>query len=188
MIIVGVGHKSEQGKDKFCDFILTELRLKTRGKRIVKMGFADQLKQTFHSLYHWTGIKSPDEYETNRELRKEIIPYFGTDIVTQWIKFGNHCRAYDEPIWINALLKGAKADVLLLKDVRFPNEIKAIYEHGGDAYKIVRPGFAGRDSDSDNALNNWEDWTEVIDNDQGLAKLNTKATEIADRILKRAKW
>lgn len=186
MIIVGVGHKSEQGKDKFCDFLVTDLRLKTRGKRIVKMGFADQLKQTFYSLYHWTGIRTPEEYEKDRRLREQIIPYFGTDIVTQWIKFGNHCRAYDPPIWINALLKGAKADVLLLKDVRFPNEIEAIYEHGGSAYKIVRPGFPGRiDSEADNALNDWEDWSGIIQNDAGILKLSQHATELADKILEK---
>lgn len=183
MIIVGVGHKSDQGKDKFCDFVVTELRLRTRGKRIAKMGFADQLKQTFYQLYHWTGIKTPEEYETDRRLRTEIIPYFGTDIVTQWIKFGNHCRAYDEPIWINSLLKGARADVLLLKDVRFPNEVRSIYEHGGDVYRIVRPGHPGRDSESDNALNNWEDWTATIENDAGLVKLNQQATALAERIM-----
>lgn len=185
MIIVGVGHKSDQGKDKFCDFVLTELRLKTRGKRIRKMGFADQLKQTFYQLYHWTGIKTPEEYESNRLLRTEIIPYFGTDIVTQWIKFGNHCRTYDEPIWINALLKGAQADVLLLKDTRFPNEVRSIYEHGGEVYRIIRPGFPGRDSESDHALDAWTDWTDTILNNLGLVELNKHAVALAQRIMEK---
>lgn len=183
MIIVGIGHKSDQGKDKFCDFLMTELRTRTRSKRIVKMGFADQLKQTFHQLFSWTGIQPPETYEANRGLRTQIIPHFGTDIVSQWIKFGNHLRAYDEPIWINALLKGVKADVLLLKDLRFPNEAKAIMENGGETYKLVRPGFPGRDSDSDNALNDWDKWTGVIPNNGTLVDLHGHVLKLAERIL-----
>lgn len=185
MIILGVGHKSNQGKDAFCQFLLTYLRQQTRGLRIVKAGFADQLKQIFYQLYSWTGIKTPGEYESNRKLRTEIIPYFGTDIVAQWIDFGNHLRKYDGPVWINALMKGSGADVLILSDVRFPNEAKAVLDHKGILLKIDRPGFEGRDSVSDKALDDFTDWTGTVLNDGNLTILMKTAEQFGLDIIKR---
>lgn len=181
MIVVGIGHKSRQGKDEFANFLTTYLRMQTKGKRIMKLGFADQLKLVAHQLYGWAGVKEPDHYEKYPQDRVPIIEYLGYDVVQLWIKLGNHMREFDGNVWINALLKGAKADVLVLKDMRFPNEAKAVEEAGGTRVRVVRPDCDGLPSVSDNALNDYCGWTHEIDNSKDLQHLNFLAQEFGEK-------
>jgi hypothetical protein len=184
VIIIGVGHKSRQGKDQLCDYLVSHLRIGTRGKRIVKAGFADQLKMVVHQLWGWTGIKEPEHYEKVPSDRNIIIPHFNKNVVQVWIEFGNHCREFDPYVWINALLRGSNADVLILKDARFPNEVKAIKDNGGYVFKVERPGVEGLPSVSDNALNDYTEWDEVVVNSAGLWELNLKAQYLGDKYCK----
>lgn len=187
MIIVGIGHKSRQGKDEFANFLTTYLRVHTRNKRISKSGFADVLKHTCHNIYGWAGAQDPEHYERYSDDRKRELQYFDPpkNIVDLWIEFGNHCRQFDENIWINALLRGTKADVLIIKDVRFPNETKAIKEHGGLLVKVTRPGYDGLPSVSDNALNDFEGWDTYVQNDRDLKHLYNLAEIFAQPIIKK---
>lgn len=182
MIVLGVGHKSRQGKDEFANFLTTYLRMNSRNKRIIKCGFADIMKQVCYSLYSWAGVMEPEHYEKYPQDRQIILPHFGNKtVVDLWIDFGNHCREFDENIWTNALLRGTRADVLILKDVRFPNEVKCIREIGGKLIKITRPGFDGLPSTSDNALNDYHDWDEDLINDKDLKHLHGLAATIAEK-------
>lgn len=181
MVIVGIGHKSRQGKDEFANFLCTYLRVHTRNRRIVKVGFADILKNVCHQLYGWAGAKEPDHYEKYPNDRLKQLDHFNPpkNIVDLWIEFGNHARQFDEPVWINALLKGTVADVLIIKDTRFPNECKAVVDHGGYLVKVTRPGFEGLPSVSDNALNDFDDWHTHIVNDSDLKYLHALAENFA---------
>jgi hypothetical protein len=180
MIIVGIGHKSRQGKDELANFLCTHLRVHTRNRRIVKVGFADILKNICYQLYSWAGVHEPDYYERHPAARDIIIEPLGYNVVELWIRFGNHCREFHEPIWINALLKGTKADVLIIKDTRFPNETKAIHEHGGLLVKVNRPGHEGLPSVSDNALNGFDGWDRVLENNKDLKHLHDLAVSVAE--------
>lgn len=171
MIIVGIGHKSRQGKDEFANFLATFLRVNTRNKKIVKAGFADILKAQCHQLYGWAGVQEAEHYERYPDDRNKIIPHIGKNVVQLWIDYGNHAREYDGNIWLNALIHGSKADVLLIKDMRFENEFNAVYDVGGLTVKVTRPGFDGLTSVSDNALNGETRWHHDLVNCHDLKHL-----------------
>lgn len=187
MIIVGIGHKSRQGKDEFANFLTTYLRVHTRNKRIVKSGFADVLKHVCHTIYSWAGVLEPEHYERYPDDRKKELLYFDPpkNVVDLWIEFGNHCREFDPRIWINAMLRGTKADVLIIKDVRFPNETTEIKALGGTLVKVVRPGYDGLPSTSDNALNDFDGWDTIVTNNQDLKYLYQLAEIFAEPIIKK---
>lgn len=184
MIIVGLGHKSRQGKDTFATFLITYLRMNTRNKKIVKMGFADPLKSICYQLYGWAGLKTKDYYEKNEEERKIVLPLIGKTPVQLWIEVGNHMRQYDTNVWMRALMKGTDADALIVTDVRFPNEAEAILDHDGFVFRIDRAGFPGLDSVSDNALNDFTRWTDIIQNNGTLGDLHQAAEYIAKKYFK----
>ena len=184
MIIVGVGHKSRQGKDTFASFLMTYLRMNTKNKKIVKMGFADPLKSICHQLYGWAGLKPKEHYDRFEDERKIELPLIGKTPVQIWIDVGNHMRIYDKDVWMRALMKGTVADVLIVTDVRYENEAQAIFDHNGFVVKINRPGFPGLDSITDNALNNYTRWTEIIENDGDLSSLNDKTIKFAEKYCK----
>lgn len=181
MIIVGIGHKSRQGKDEFANFLTTYLRVHTRNKRIFKVGFADILKGICHQLWGWAGVMDGDHYEKYPNDRDKPLNHFDPPktVVDLWIEFGNHVRDFDEPTWINALFKGSQCDVLVIKDVRYPNECKAVHAHGGLLVKVNRPGFEGLPSVSDNALNDYTGWDRLIENDRDLQYLHALAENLA---------
>lgn len=180
MIITGIGHKSRQGKDTWATFVISYLRMNTRNKKILRMGFADILKSISFQLYAWGGLKTKEYYDgADQKERYKVLPLIGKAPVNIWIDIGNHMRMYDNDVWMRALLKGTQADALIITDVRFPNEAQAILDHGGHLVRIDRPGFPGLDSTSDNALNDFQGWTHIVNNKGSLQELNLSAERFA---------
>lgn len=179
MIILAIGHKSRQGKDALADMLVRYLRMNTAGKTILKVGWADLLKEVCYRMYGWAGIKPMEYYESAPEQRDKIIPALGCNVVEWWIKFGNHVRELDPNAWINGAFGAYKADVLVFKDTRFPNECKAVKERNGKLIRVSRPGSPGLESISDNALNDYDGWDEDITNNGSLNDLNTIAVNLA---------
>jgi hypothetical protein len=181
VIAIGIGHKSRQGKDAFSDFLVSYLRMNTKSKKIVKLGWADALKNICHQTYSWTGIKPPQHYEVKPEDRniKYDFGFMKGTVVDLWIAVGNHFREMDQQIWVNASLKCTQADVVIFKDTRYLNEAEALKASGGILVKVVRPGFEGLPSVTDNALNGFEGWDITIQNNGDLQQLHALAENFA---------
>ena len=104
-----------------------------------------------------------------------------------WIKFGNDMRRYSEKIWIDLALRkdDGTADVILISDCRFPNEVSAIKELGGKVYKVIRPDAPIRDSVSDEALEDYEGWDGMVLNTGKLDRLQGLMEGLANEIEQR---
>jgi hypothetical protein len=62
-----------------------------------------------------------------------------------------------EDVWVDAVLGGSHPLLLVISDVRFPNEVQAIRSRGGKVIRIERPGVGPVNSHiSDNALGGCE--------------------------------
>ena len=92
--------------------------------------FATKLKQIVHELYAWAGVGdeayyNDPEHEHERDI---VIPELGMTPVELWVKFGTLAvreRVYDLT-WVNYLLKtDHKLDVIIISDVRYPNEVES---------------------------------------------------------------
>lgn len=174
-IILISGSSYGAGKDTLADFIAEEC--KTKGLRPRIMRFGDWVKDALVRYYNWNGQKD--------EEGRKLLQYFATDEV----------RTADEDYWADVLCRLAKAtkndwDVLLVPDLRFPNEyfIATKYFNPRDI-SVVRVDRKTADNDSANRQHVSEHsmakftFDIIINNDGTLEELKNKATKLLDEIL-----
>lgn len=164
MYIIGLGHYSRTGKDTFANYLTAGLI--KQGIKALKTPFAWKLKQITHELYAWDGLREPEFYDTKEgePYRDIMLPTIKKTPVEIWVYFGTQAvrnNVYDLT-WVDYLLNNYNCDVLIIPDVRFPNETDAIKEKGGILIKVVRPGFGPRDTVADRALLGYNGWDFVI--------------------------
>lgn len=188
MIIFGIGHYSRTGKDTFANYLITWLKDRAPQLRVIKRPFAWKLKQITHELYAWAGLREPEYYDTHEgaKLRDIKLPVLNLTPVEIWVAFGTPAvreQVYDRT-WIDYNLKTvAECDVLIIPDVRFPNETKAILETNGTLIKVVRPGYGPKNTVADRALLNYTGWHYVIGHEGSMESLNRWAERFACQII-----
>ena len=122
-LIIGLGSKARIGKD----YAAQELAKLFDVQRIA---FADALKLDIadivarHGLDYWAIEKQP-------ELKEKIRPLL--------VEYGMTMRRFNEDVWVDRALAPGNltSEVILVTDVRFPNEAKRIRELGGHYIEIM---------------------------------------------------
>lgn len=185
-LTIGLGAYKRVGKDTFADFLIQACRQRDPSFAIGKRSFAHKLKQVCHDLYSWAGLREPEFYETREgeQYREVVLPEIGKSPRQIWIDMGTKAvrQHVYEPTWLDYLLKGQHdLDVLVIPDVRFPNEAKAIRDAGGVLVKIVRPGFGPGPDVADRALLGYGGWDYVIGGDSGSSESMGRLRVWADR-------
>ena len=183
-LVIGLGHYSRTGKDTFANYLIALLGKHAPQVRVLKRSLAWKLKQVTHELYAWAGIQPPEHYET-REGEKDrdiVLPALSMTPVEVWVAFGTKAvrnNVYDRT-WLDYLLKSnLSTDVLIVPDVRFPNEADAIKAAGGVTIKIVRPGYGPRKTVADRALLGYDGWDYVLGDGGTMESLNLAARPFA---------
>lgn len=183
MKIIGLGHYSRTGKTSFANYLLEALPT----GMAIQLPFAWKLKQICYDLYAWAGMREPDFYETpeGAPLRDIVLEPLGKTPVQIWVDLGTPAireQVYDRT-WIDYLLKTKHdAEVLVIPDVRFPNEVEAIRELGGTLIKVVRPGYGPRKTVADRALLGFTGWDYVIGSSGDMEELEYYAGLFAQSI------
>ena len=140
-MIIGFVGLIGAGKDTAADYLVN-----THGFR--RDSFANTLKDAISAVFGWDRTllegrttearewrEQPDEWWSDR-LGKPITPrwvlqYWGTEV----------CRhGFHDDIWIASLENKMRktGDNIVISDVRFPNEIKAIHNAAGKVIRIKR--------------------------------------------------
>jgi len=185
-LTIGLGHYKRTGKDTFANFLLQACRERDPRFTVGKRSFAYKLKQVCHDLYGWAGLREPEFYETpdGEQYREVVLPEIGKSPRQIWIDMGTKAIRENvyEPTWLDYLLKGQHdLDVMVIPDVRFPNEAEAIRESGGVLVKIVRPGYGPGPDVADRALLGYDGWDYVIGGDAGSSESLSRLRVWADR-------
>lgn len=180
MKILGFGHRAQTGKDTLSGFMATEIRLHNRKVNVQVAGFADELKDACYKWYAWAGLKRKEFYETNPGAKNDILVPLGKTVRQLWIEVGNHMRKYDNDVWVRALLTRPQVDILIVKDMRFPNEFEMVKQLGGSCVKITRDCVPVLDDEADTALAGCSEWDLIVDNDGSKQELMTKAKMLID--------
>lgn len=194
MIIIGLGHYSRTGKDTFANALIAILREMNPDLKVGRRSFASKLKEITHELYAWAGLQDEDYYNNPKhEHERDVkLPAIGLTPVEVWVQFGTPAvreQVYDGT-WIDYLLRTKHdLDVMVIPDVRFPNEIAAVREAGGHLTKIVRDGYGPKMTVADLALIYCNDWDNVIgdrpaDLVDGIKNLKQWAAKYASCITK----
>ena len=144
MQLIGITGRAGAGKDTICtiarEFLLIE------NKRVEIIGCATPLKRICADVFH-TALNVPliSFYGTQEEKEKEIenIPGWSGRKILQHIGTEGF-RAVHSHIWAAYLLGSATSffkagvDVVLVNDVRFPEEAEAIQSFGGLVVRVYR--------------------------------------------------
>jgi len=168
--IITFGYKKGVGKSTAAKFLTTYLRL--QGNTTKSVSFASKLKDIAHQLYKWGGLQRGVYYETNYQEKEVVLPLIGKSPRQIWIELGNKVREIHPDTWIQCALQPNGIDYIIITDLRFPNEAKAIKEADGKLVKINRPNIPTGTDPAEIELDNWNDWDEVINNTGSLKDLN----------------
>jgi hypothetical protein len=96
------------------------------GARAVR-GWADQLKAG-----HEIRIVDSGGVVVHALSGRRLLQCFGTE---------GHREVFGESFWIDQMdFAPEGVDLLVVDDVRFPDEAQAILDHGGEVWLVVRPG------------------------------------------------
>lgn len=175
MRLIGLGHRSGMGKDTYAKFLQTVVKMHDSKIKVKVVSFAAILKQHFHELYGWAGVKAPIHYENNRDDRKIIIPALGVNVVEGWVKYGEAIRVQFPDCFARyAVNTFVGSEVVIITDVRNKIELDVIWESGGSYTKVDNPRIAHWHEGIDDNLEG-VDPDRLVLNDAGLDELFAKA-------------
>ena len=141
MIIGFVGFIGS-GKDTAADYLVN-----FHGFR--RDSFANTLKDAVAAVFGWDRVLLEGRTKEAREWREQVDPWWAErlnmpNLTPRWILqyWGTEvCRTgFHDDIWIASLENKMRktTDNIVISDVRFPNEIKAIHNAGGMVVRIKR--------------------------------------------------
>lgn len=155
--LVGLGFKQVAFADTLREFLLALNPMV--GLRLGAIRVSDVIAE-----YGWDGYKSSPYGKEMRELMQRL----GTDCGREMI----HDR-----VWIDAAFNKGGRD-MVIPDVRFPNEARAIHEHNGIVLRIERPGVGPANSHpSETALDDWK-FDAVIKNNSTIGELHRRVLHL----------
>jgi hypothetical protein len=166
-VFIGFGHRSGHGKDTAAAYLRNELLMKTTCT-VKIISFASKLKEIAQQMYGWAGLKDEDHYNAHREERNIKLEPIGLTPVEIWVLVGEKFREIYPPTWLDYVVKGNhNCDVVIIPDVRHPNEVDGIWDVDGQVCKITNPRVADREGISiDDMLAGFDDWDCFFVNDK----------------------
>lgn len=130
-------------------------------------------------------LKISDEnwYENKTFITRTILQLYGTEI------FRNRV---DSDYWVKQVkdkCEKSDSDIILVTDTRFPNEITEMYSDNYDLITIRLLRDINKDKSknhySETALDDWNEWTYIIDNKRNsLKSFQKQVIMVAEDILK----
>ena len=140
--IIGVCGFIGSGKDTAADYLVNFHEFR-------RDSFASTLKDAVAAVFGWDREMLEGRTKQAREWREQVDPWWSTRLdmpnltprwVLQW--WGTEvCRkSFHDDIWIASLEARLRntTDSIVISDCRFPNEIKAIRNAGGQVIRVVR--------------------------------------------------
>jgi hypothetical protein len=192
ILYVGIAGKKFHGKDSFAGFV--GKRLYVRGVQMRRRGFSDALKEEATDFLIPQLQGSPKWADMNPILmRSELLRIFesGTKeekepfrLLLQWWGVEFRRQMFNPDYWLRRLelwaaeeLHRVKKDlVVLVPDLRMPNECDFIRNAGGLLVKVHRPELETSDLHlTETALDDFVDYDMVAHNSGGLDHLENCA-------------
>lgn len=113
-MLIGLAGYAQVGKDEVAKILV--------GQGFTRFAFADKLKDLATRLHYWSGSKD--------ELGRLHLQYLGDQAR----------QVLGDSVWIDAMMRDAShIDNVVISDVRYPNEVKAVQDAGGLVLRVTRP-------------------------------------------------
>lgn len=137
-MLIGITGLAGCGKSEVARVLMDEFAFE-------RVKFADPLKNMIRAMLRDVGHTAEDvERYVEGDLKEEIVDGVGVTarrlMVTLGTEWGRDCIARD--LWIRLWASRAERfNFVLADDVRFPNEVQAIRDRGGEIWHVSRPGL-----------------------------------------------
>lgn len=196
---VGIAGKKFHGKDTFAGYVREWLE--ERGVEVRRRGFSDALKEEVADFLVPHLLGSPKWGGSPLLLRSELLRIFQSGskeekepfrLLLQWWGVEFRRRMFNPDywlrileLWVSAELHKTKKDlVVLVPDLRMPNECDLIRNSGGVVIKVYRPDMDGSDQhQTETALDTHMGWDGFILNNGTLEDLKQLATIFCENYL-----
>lgn len=151
-LVLGLSGKKRSGKNTVY-FMLKLLNDEDETGKVVKVSMADALKEIARNL-GWDGRKD--------ERGRKVLQFLGTEVG----------RNIDSEYWTKraeeriqkAIDRGAQ--VVVIPDIRFPNEVEMVRKFEGKLWRIRRPAVEtmqnGDNHASETALDGYKEWDAIL--------------------------
>jgi hypothetical protein len=140
-MIIGICGFIGSGKDTIADYLVNFHEFR-------RDSFANTLKDAVSAVFGWDRVLLEGRTKEAREWREQRDDWWsnrlGKTITPRWVLqyWGTEvCRqGFHDDIWIASLENKMRrtSDNIVISDVRFPNEIKAIHNAGGQVIRVTR--------------------------------------------------
>jgi hypothetical protein len=179
--LIGVSGKKKSGKDTF--FELFSRYASQKNINFENRKFAKKVKEICSML---TGMDI--EYFMDRQFYNEKVN--GFDMTSRQLQqligtevFRNN---FDTDVWVKSLFNSYRANNnWIITDVRFPNEADHILNRGGKVIRINRPDVDDGDTHlSETALDEYDRFTYIIDNNDTYDVYKSKIINVANKIIR----
>lgn len=169
--IIILSGKARSGKDTSMEII--KKKYESLGKKVICLFYASYIKEYAKRISDWDGF---DETKP-----RTLLQVLGTDIIRNTI---------DDKFFINRTIEDIKVyskffDVIIIGDARFPEEIEDIKKVFSN---VVSVHITRKDMNiltetekqhiTETALDNYNDYDYVINNDGSIKELESKLSEI----------
>lgn len=144
-MLIGVAGHARHGKDSIAKVLKSEYGF-------VQVNFADALRELAAWLNPVLDIDPNDGTETMNY--QEYLDFYGYEEAKTWVEFRDFLKdlgegvrnIVDENAWVNAAVRKVvssleRGDHVVMTDVRYPNEVRAVERMGGEVWKVIRPNF-----------------------------------------------
>lgn len=173
--ILALGHKSRVGKDTITKYLLAIISKQRPDLIAERRAFADKVKDIAYQLYKCHGLQPAHYYEEHPLARTIKLPSLGRDPVEIWVGVGDKIREVHPETWVDIVLLDSAADIVVISDLRYPNEAARVRELGGVCVRLDKEDAPIRNTKPDNALNNYTEWFKIINNVGVETELEKKA-------------
>jgi hypothetical protein len=196
-LIIGFSGKKRVGKDAAADAVKSYGFVEDAMASPIKTISREVFRLSYEQLY---GAKKEVEDEFWGLSPREIMQKVGTDFARS---------AFNEEVWVDSFrrrMQDTDHSRIVITDVRFPNEVEAIHDLGGQVIRICRPRkepdlnstikalvgqfprlsqyFGTQYHPSETALDNYEDFDLRLLNDGTLAEYRYAVKSITKIILR----
>lgn len=193
-MLIGLTGRAQAGKDTVYK-VMADLYLMVRN--VQRRAFADLLYRsaaaalgvTVEDLHDWKTdptvtieVRNLDSEPLVRRTTRNLLQRYGTEA---------HRDIFGADFWVDALdLTHGPDDLVVVTDVRFPNEARAITKAGGHVVRVEGPHVGDDDHASEQPIpDNLVDY--VLDNtrrDDGMARLRRNVGQLVLDIAARERW
>ena len=165
-MIIGISGKKRSGKDT-----IYRLIKELNGIHPLRAAFGDQIKEEVADV---TGVEV-DHIEENKEHFRPMLQWWGSD-------FRRHYNG--ESYWLDKMLAKmqtlAAKEVMVITDVRYPNEAELVKQAGGIMIRVDRRTGLEDPHSSENLLDDFEGFDYRLTNNGTMFDLKEKVQRIVD--------